>query len=384
MKKRLLIALAVLSINATAVQAKGRVEKDPFKWKVGNTSFKLGGFVRATINNDFEGAVSNHDFIVSSISENQTWTDESRTWVDASATRLSLDVTHDFRGDNDLNFFIEGDFRGAGNVFRLRQAYVTYGGLIAGQTWSFMADISAAAPTVDIQAVNSRTFCRTQLFGYRHNFGEGFSAGISVETPTANLISTSNEIVSVHQNMPDVPFFAKYEGGLGHVKVAGVVRSLTYGVASTQERVSELGSGVHVSGILKAANFLTLYGQAIYGKGIDNYISDLAPMSRDLVQSQVNPAVADALKMGGASIGAKFTLSKKVYLGTSYSQAFINHDGGAAYPYKNLYKGEYCSLSAFWAPIKRLTFGAEVVHGVKNLNKEVKASRASLMVKYSL
>ena len=57
----------------------------------------------------------------------------------AKESRLILDI----RGqvdDHELRMYIEGDFYGTGSAFRLRHAYGTWRGLLAGQYWSTFVD----------------------------------------------------------------------------------------------------------------------------------------------------------------------------------------------------------------------------------------------------
>ena len=56
-----------------------------------------------------------------------------------SETRLFLDMRGPVEG-KELRMYVETDFYGSSSVLRLRHAYGSYGGLLAGQTWSTFVD----------------------------------------------------------------------------------------------------------------------------------------------------------------------------------------------------------------------------------------------------
>ena len=50
--------------------------------------------------------------------------------------------------------YVETDFYGSSSVLRLRQAYGSYGGLLAGQTWSTFVDESNFPNTIDFEVAD--------------------------------------------------------------------------------------------------------------------------------------------------------------------------------------------------------------------------------------
>ena len=64
--------------------------------------------------------------------------------MDATArqTRLNFEVREE-TGHSSLRAFIEGDFEGDGESFRLRHAFGQYEYLLAGKTWSNFANVHA-------------------------------------------------------------------------------------------------------------------------------------------------------------------------------------------------------------------------------------------------
>lgn len=379
MKRVLFAVLILLTAGATYAQEK---DKNPFLWEKGNTTIKLGGFVRVVTSADFDGSVSSNDFIVSSIPVPQPWDNKGRFGLDASASRLGLEVVQKINGVGDLKFYIESDFRGASDVFRLRQAYVSFLGITAGQTWSFMYDAAATAPSIDIQGDDSRTFFRTPLIGYSHKFGKGFSAGAAIEYPKAK-ITTATGIKTVTQRIPDFPLYVQYKGGIGHLKLAGVMRGVQWGNTQTEKIETQFGWGVQLSGSLKPAKFLTLYAQGIYGEGIGRYINDLAYLSVDLMPDYNEAGAMKALPMYGLSVGMRADLSKKFYLTAGFASAVMDNQTDYTKP-DDYRRGNYASGTLFWKAFKNMTIATEYLYGRReNISGQTgQANRVQLMLKY--
>ena len=370
----LIISTQILSAQDTKV---------PFTFDNGTTRMKVGGYVQNVVASDFGGAINNHDFIVSTLTVPESWDQQSRFAIDATASRINLDVTHKTGSFGDIRFFMESDFKGASNVLRLRHAYLSVLGIIAGQTWSFMYDADATANTIDIQGVNSRTFFRTPLLGYTGKFSEHFSAGISLEFPNAR-ITAAGPVSSVTQTVPDIPVFIQYKSGLGHLKLAGVFRTVNYGLSDQEKIKAKQGLGVQLTGSVKPVSALTVYGQGIYGKGIARYINDLASMNLDLLPERTNPGNADVPVMFGASVGLRAEISKKVYLTSNFSIAQLDKKEGFTRDsdYRN---STYFSATLFWKAWQNLLFATEYLYGERvNMNDDSgNSNRLQAMLRYS-
>ncbi len=376
MKKILLpLFAAALSLSASA-------QSSPFEWQVSdNTKIKLGGYVRFNINSDFDGSVGGgNDFVSTNIQES-SWNNESNLGFDPSATRFSLQITQSTEALGDVKVFVETDFRGSS--VRLRQAYVEAKGFIAGQAWSFMTDMAANAPTVDINGVGSRTFQRTQLFGYRHNFSDVLSAGISLEYPSFKSLYAT-DFTSVNQTVPNIPVYLQLKSAAGHLKAGAMFNTLQYGDSNNQERLSEMGIGGQLSGSLRATKAITLYGQAIYGKGISNYISNLASLSTGVSLMSVDGTEMEATPMGGYSAGVGAKLSKK--WSAAVSGSLVENYGDKDFFDGYFQKSTYISTAFFYVPAPKVTLGLEYLNGsLTNFGSDaIGAQRLSFSVKYSL
>ncbi len=381
----LLLLVNLIFVFAYAEPASGNTKKEdgervPFTYETGNTSLKFGGFVRFVTFADYKGTVPSYDFINSTMSNE--WDKLSRLSMDASATRLNMKVVQKTDLLGKVEFFVEMDFRGASDVLRLRHAYLSFKGFTFGQTWSNMVDLAANAPTIDVQGVNSRTFYRVPLIGYKSNFTDKVSMGISFEFPKVKM-TTSAQVGSVNQRFPDIPLYLMLKGERAHLKVTGLLRAMDYGDNPTQKIKTMYGIGGQVSGSLNFCNRVTLMGQGIYGKGIARYINDLAALNLDLIYNDSDNTV-HALPMFGVSVAARANFNKSLYATSSFSVASLTNKK-EYYSDNEFFRGNYFSASLFWIGVKNLTIAGEFIHGRRiNMNSiEKSANRIQLMFMYS-
>lgn len=372
----ILLSLVLLSFS-TVVQG-----ADPIVYKGDKVTANFYGFVRTVGFADFGGSVPNYDFRNALITTPNSWESDSRLSFDASGTRFGLSLIRKSGQLGDVKMVIETDFRGSNDLFRIRHAYIDVKGFLLGQTWTFFGDNSALAPTIDVQGINSRTFIRTALLGYRTELAKGLTFGVSLEMPVAKITGIGS-LRSVTQRLPDIPLYLNYKGKRGHLKLAGVLRQLEYGNFAQEERERITGYGGQISGSLNVTSGVKLYSQAIYGTGIARYINDLALLALDLVPVTGGTEL-QTIDMFSASIGIRATLSKEVYCSANFSMASLADKSQYEVDQEYL-RGSYLSASLFWEPIKAFTFGAEYIRGGReNIGGDKgSANRFQMMFMYS-
>ena len=116
---------------------------------MGGFTFKPGGRIKLDIIRDFDPIGSEDSFDPRTIPVDGS--EGSNSNLHAKETRLSLDMRGPVEG-KELRMYVETDFYGSGSVLRLRQAYGSYGGLLAGQTWSTFVDDNNFPNTIDFES----------------------------------------------------------------------------------------------------------------------------------------------------------------------------------------------------------------------------------------
>ncbi|HMC76355.1 MAG TPA: DcaP family trimeric outer membrane transporter, partial [Vicinamibacterales bacterium] len=112
-------------------------ESKPDGFTVGGFTFKPGGRIKLDIIRDFDPIGSEDSFDPRTIPVDGS--EGTNSNIHAKETRLFLDIRGPVEG-KELKMFVETDFYGSGSTLRLRHAYGSYGGLLAGQTWSTFVD----------------------------------------------------------------------------------------------------------------------------------------------------------------------------------------------------------------------------------------------------
>jgi hypothetical protein len=256
----------------------------PGAWHLPGTTaaMKLGGYVNLALINSFDPLVSTDRFIVGSIPPEGTSVPEARagTAVSASQTRLNLEVRQQTPG-GPLRAFVEGDFEGDGDSFRLRHAYGQYGWLLAGKTLSTFANQEAMPEEVDFEGINGAVLLRQSQLRFFPKFGGQNSFVFSIEDPSTDIENGTGS-----KGQGDFVFSVDRLplGGLGawNYKVSAILRDLEGTPAGagndTLKTQSATGWGITTSGrksFAKMRDNNFLLWQLTYGEGIGRYLNDL-------------------------------------------------------------------------------------------------------------
>lgn len=263
--------IATMMALGLSAQATPDTAQHPLKsgwWRIPGTETRmtLGGYVKADLIHDLKPIGSPNFFDVSKIPTDGST--GSSTRVQAMETRLFLDVRRDSRC-GEMKAFVEGDFYGSGNTFRLRHAYVQVGERwLVGQTWSTFMDESIIPATLDFEKPAAYAFARHAQFRYTQPLGDKLALSVAVEDPSSNILTPAPGKVS--NPAPDVVGRLKWKGSRGHVQLSGFLGGALFVPDSgSDQRITT--SGVNLSGALKVGKRDQVTGQVIYGPGIARY-----------------------------------------------------------------------------------------------------------------
>ena len=105
----------------------------------------------------------------------------------ARQTRLRFDSLTPTKAGQ-LKTRIETDFYGGGNALRMRHAYATLGGVLAGQTWSTIMDENTYADTIDFEGPVGVIAVRRPQVRYSQAMGKNLTGQVALEDPNAPTI----------------------------------------------------------------------------------------------------------------------------------------------------------------------------------------------------
>jgi hypothetical protein len=260
----------------------------PGAWYLPGTTaaMKLGGYVNLAVVNSFDPLTIPDRFIVGSIPpEGETVPGAVEgTQVSAQQTRLNLEYREQTKL-GEIRAFVEGDFEGDNDGFRLRHAFGQFRSILAGKTWSTFMDINARPEEVDFEGINGEVLLRHSQIRWSPQFGKNLHLKIALEDPATDVINGESQrgnfdLVASLDKMPLGPL------GRWNYRVGAILRDLK-AIPSDSNPDDDITS----SGTQSATGWGVTTGgrqpvkwwggedyflwQLTYGEGIGHYINDL-------------------------------------------------------------------------------------------------------------
>ena len=249
-------------VTVTEVSAEPHVARHATpKWV-----FDAGGYVKLDTIFDFN-AIGSTDFFA----PNQIPTDGTKGQnfrMHARQTRLNLEARHKM-GENELRLFVEGDFYGTGNAFRLRHGYAQYGQWLAGQSWTTFMDEIAMPDLINFESPSGELITRrAQLRWTRELEGvDGGSFSMAVEDPSPVFSPVTGRFENA---LPDFVMRGRIVRDSGHFQMAGFVSGASF-ETNTGVDSDDVAWGAALSGSRKIGNYDSIRLQASIGEGYERF-----------------------------------------------------------------------------------------------------------------
>ncbi len=279
-------------------------------------SLMIGGYAKVDFIQDFSAIGDAFEFKTNSIpAEGSAAAAQSgQTTIHARETRVNMDLRSQ---DKRFRAFVEGDFFGDKNAFRMRHAFGEYRGLLGGQTWSTFQDITARPLTIDFEGSDGEVFVRQAMIRYTHRQSPNLTWAVAVESPGPQFAVPSGLSGSARSNAPDFPAFVRYQTQRGHFQVAGVLRQIRFDGGQGVSNVSATGWGVNATFAVKAIGQDELQGMFVTGDGVARYIEAVSGQNADAVLSSDGELAT--LRSRAGTIGYTRHWRKGLRSGVSYS-----------------------------------------------------------------
>ena len=219
----------------------------------GDTTVEIYGYAKVDLFFDLDSPLGTTFFGLASLEPGFTKNSDSSAQAFQSRLGFRTSTETDL---GTLKTVIEGDFFGnGGGSFRLRHAYGSLGGFLAGQTWTNFMPIESYPGTLDFQGPAGIPFVREAQVRYTHDVGNGFMLSGSVEDDPSG-VSTRLAVTAA----------ASYEFGNSFVKLAVLSRQ----VEGATEDVD--GWGVNLSGYTSLWEGNTIQASLTTGEAIGSYM----------------------------------------------------------------------------------------------------------------
>ncbi len=331
-----------------------------------DTTIEISGYIKADFIYDVSEGMGDL-FVPESISTSGN--DESRFRAHARQSRLRV-KTSTPTSMGPLKTHFEGDFFGGGGnqvisnstTFRIRHAWATIGGIGAGQFWSNFMPIESYPTTLDFNGPAGLTFIRQAQLRYTAPIDDNLSFSVSLENSEFNGRAADGTVfgdnrggIGVNAGIDKAPDFTGalfYRDDWGLVKLAGLGRYLG---SPNDQGDGEVAWGVSLSGNAKLWPGGKVVGAFLYGEGVGRY----------LINGFGQDAFVDAdgdvhtIEAFGGAIQVRQQLTDEFAIALAYGRSEFNDSQRGS----DLDTVQTVHASLFYSPVKRLTFGAEVIWG---------------------
>lgn len=353
----------------------------------GRFALGIGGYVRGTAEYDFGGIVNNVDFFPALISSRKGPNfARNQFQMDITTSTLFLKLVGHTKALGDFVVYTAGNFRGGNMDFQLQNAYVSFLGFTAGYSYGNFMDLAALPPTIDFAGPNGSSFYRATQLSYLYSGVKNWKFGAAVEMPAVNGTTAPGLSIST-QRMPDFTASTQYNwNSSSHIKLAAIIRSMTYSSAAHEKAYATTGYGLQASTTFTLGKKWQAYGQVSYGKGIGQYLTDLSTLNVDLVPNPEKDDRMQALPMLGWYAGLQYNICPSVFVSGTYSLSRLYSENGYPSDEPDIYrKGQYLVTNVFWNVSSNLQVGAEYLRGWRtDFNGDSRhANRLNALVQYS-
>jgi len=236
-------------------------------FRMGAFVFKPSGRVKLDVIRDFKPIGSEDSFDPRTIPIDGS--EGTNSSVHAKETRLNLDI-RGMADERELRMFIETDFYGTSSVLRLRHAYGSWGGLLAGQTWSTFMDEDNMPRTIDFESPTAFASIRQAQARWTQKLAGFITWSAALEDNKSTITLPSGIAGKAEYPMPDLVTRFRFEIPGGHVTTSAFLGQArfrpTEGDTDTVTLWGTMGS-------LKLKTFGEdyIYGVVTFGEGIGRY-----------------------------------------------------------------------------------------------------------------
>lgn len=277
-----------------------------------------------------------------------------------------------------VNTHLEFDFFGGGGnqVFsnsynpRLRHAYGTWNGFLAGQTWTNFMPIEFYPNTLDFQGPTGLPFIRQAQLRYTMPVNDQLTISASLENSefsghdfnndpvgetSASAASGRGGFNAEMDELPDFTVAALYKGDGFGFKAAGLLRQLN----TPNDTDDDIGWGINLSGSADLWQGGKLVASGTYGDGVGRYIID-GGGEDGFVDAAGN---LHTIESWGAAAQVSHDFTDQVSAALAYSYYSVE-DSFIGTRTDNL---SIVHASLFYKPNKKVLIGAEVIYGEREL-----------------
>ena len=353
----------------------------PGSWKMpgSNTSVSFSGYVKLDAIYDIDQDLGDSFFIYDwggggSAIALDGGASEPKTSLHARQTRLRFDsLTPTSAGQ--LKTRIETDFYGGGNALRMRHAYATLGGVLAGQTWSTIMDENTYADTIDFEGPVGVIAVRRPQVRYSQAMGKNLTGQVALEDPNAPTILSAGGTASPQERLPNLTAALRMKTSWGAINVSGLLGQVLYEEGAVEESVTI--SALHLGANFGLGKDTRLWGTFNVGAGgLDKTM--LGASAAAILNAN---GELEALDSMGGFVGLTHNWSSSVSSGFYYGWVENDFEDSAKAAHPALSQSlQSIHANVWWSPAPKMRVGFEYMHGWRETNGGDEGDAARLQV----
>jgi hypothetical protein len=340
----------------------------------GPWAFTLGGYIKLDIIHDFNAIGSTDSFNPRTIPADGNAGTATR--VHARETRLSLGIAGAV-GGRDLKLFVEGDFYGNADGFRLRHAYGEYGPLLVGQTWTTFMDEANIPNTIDFETPLAAPLVRHGLLRLTAKPSKRTQLALGIEESDPEVLPPTGVAGKTEKTLPDFTGRFRFTNGRGHVQLSGFVGQTRFRPNKGEP------TDITIYGGLASARFRTVlrdvaYAQVGYGPGLGRYRGDLSAAPDAAGQLK-------AVKVMALTLGYEHHWAARWSSNFVASPAWVVNDLGDPATFNR--RIDYVAANLrYWFLAERAWLGGEYLYGLREVRSKDRSSanRLQLAVRFNI
>ncbi|TWU32037.1 DcaP family trimeric outer membrane transporter [Novipirellula artificiosorum] len=317
-----------------------------------DVAMKIGGYVKADFIYDFNPIDSTDSFVTTDIPVGAPA--RTNTRFHARQTRLSFD-TRWASDAHPVRMFVEGDFFGDNNSYRLRHAYGEVGSLLVGQTWTTFTDVASFPATLDFEGSVSSVNRRQALIRWTQPvLNENWTMAIAAENPQFDVVPPPGITGDSRTPSPDLVARLRLSEEWGQYQIACLYR--LGGFQPTDERVITGSAwGINLTGATLLTDKSKFYHQIVFGDGIGSY--------RGLPDAAPETATTDkVLGFTGWMVGITWDWNDRLSSNLTYAENAL--DNSLLQAASDERQTTYLAVNAIWNPVARVKVGIEYLYGL--------------------
>jgi len=373
----LAVSLCLAASGTAAVQAAS----------IGDTSVKFTGYVKADamVSDYSEGTLGSgsigRDFYIPSLTpvsgndEGTQFDSHIRQSRFRFTTNTPTEEGDTITGVLELDFIVTGggDERISNSYTpRVRHAFIKYKEWLIGQTWTTFMDVGSLPESLDfIGVTDGISFGRQVMVRYTNG---GLQLALENPESTVTPNGGGSRIVADDNAVPD--FIAAYTAkkSWGHLKVAGLVRQLSYDDGSGID-ADETSYGVAFSGKYKLSNGDDIRFMVNTGAGMGRYVALNASNGAALTAD----GELEAIDSTGYAIAYRHIWNEKTRSNFMFSALDIDND--VSLTGTSATESTYSArANVLYSPTKALTFGAEYAFAHREVESGLEGDMNRLQV----